>query len=266
MDDQVKHQVTKALIDALNLSIAESLTRKTGVAWQLKRVEPTASAEDLEESVQLRFAAEGSLHGECFVVVSKLHVAELAANMLGQPATAFADEHAEAWAEVIRSAIAALKAALLSVYGEVAFKVDRVQAATLSEMFAVSLCASMGDEADVPMRFYADDAFIEALASASVTMTPDEEQRSPIGSTNLKLVMDVELNVSLRFGQCQLPLREVLDLASGSVIELDRDVDDPVELLLDGKVIARGEAVIVDGNYGLRVTEIPQPIVSHFIR
>jgi flagellar motor switch protein FliN/FliY len=83
---------------------------------------------------------------------------------------------------------------------------------------------------------------------------------------NLKLVMDVELNVSLRFGQRQMPLREVLELATGSVIELDRQVDDPVELLLDGKVIARGEAVIVDGNYGLRVTEIPEPIASHFIR
>jgi flagellar motor switch protein FliN/FliY len=70
------------------------------------------------------------------------------------------------------------------------------------------------------------------------------------------------LNVSLRFGQRQLPLREVLELASGSVIELDRQVDDPVELLLDGKVIARGEAVIVDGNYGLRVTEVPQPIAA----
>ena len=58
----------------------------------------------------------------------------------------------------------------------------------------------------------------------------------------------------------------MLELGSGSVIELDRQVDDPVELLLDGKVIARGEAVIVDGKYGLRVTEIPQPIASHFVR
>ena len=74
----------------------------------------------------------------------------------------------------------------------------------------------------------------------------------------------LELNVLLRFGQREMPLRDVLDLASGSIIELDRQVDDPVELLLDGKVIARGEAVIVDGNYGLRVTEIPQPIASHF--
>ena len=90
-------------------------------------------------------------------------------------------------------------------------------------------------------------------------------KKATIDPANLQLVMDVELNVSLRFGQCQLPLRDVLDLTSGSVIELDRDVDDPVELLLDGKVIARGEAVIVDGNYGLRVTEIPEPIASHFV-
>jgi flagellar motor switch protein FliN/FliY len=75
----------------------------------------------------------------------------------------------------------------------------------------------------------------------------------------------VELNVSLRFGQRQLPLRDVLELTSGSVVELDRLVDEPVELLLDGKVVARGEAIIVDGNYGLRVTEVPQAIETHFI-
>ena len=73
--------------------------------------------------------------------------------------------------------------------------------------------------------------------------------------------MDVELNVTLRFGQRQLSLREVMDLTSGSVVELDREVDEPVELMLDGRVIARGEAVIVDGNYGVRVTEVLQPMV-----
>lgn len=77
---------------------------------------------------------------------------------------------------------------------------------------------------------------------------------------NLDLVLDVELDVTLRFGQRLLTLREVLDLTSGSVIELDRQVEEPVELLLEGKVIARGEAVVIDGNYGLRVTEVPQPI------
>jgi len=77
---------------------------------------------------------------------------------------------------------------------------------------------------------------------------------------NLKLVMDVELNVTLRFGQRQLTLREVLELIPGSVVELDRQVEEPVELLLNGKVIARGEAVVIDGNYGLRVTEVSESI------
>jgi flagellar motor switch protein FliN/FliY len=79
---------------------------------------------------------------------------------------------------------------------------------------------------------------------------------------NLDLVMDVELNVTLRFGQRQLTLREVMDLTSGSVVELDRQVEEPVELLLNGMVIARGEAVVIDGNYGLRVTEVSQPVSS----
>lgn len=94
----------------------------------------------------------------------------------------------------------------------------------------------------------------EKAAKKNSLAEPTREQ------PNLDLVLDVELNVTLRFGQRLMSLREVLDLTSGSVIELDRQVDEPVELLLDGKVIARGEAVVVDGNYGLRVTEVPQPI------
>jgi flagellar motor switch protein FliN/FliY len=82
---------------------------------------------------------------------------------------------------------------------------------------------------------------------------------APIDENNLDLVLEVELNAVLRFGQRQLTLREVLGLKCGSVIELDRRVDEPVELLIDGRVFARGEASIVDGNYGLRVTEIVRP-------
>jgi flagellar motor switch protein FliN len=90
--------------------------------------------------------------------------------------------------------------------------------------------------------------------------------RDPVESANLDLVLDVELNVTLRFGQRQLSLREVLELTSGSVVELDRQVEEPVELLLDGKVIARGEAVVIDGNYGMRITEVPQQFIPTALR
>jgi len=73
---------------------------------------------------------------------------------------------------------------------------------------------------------------------------------------NLDLLMDVELGVTLQFGCRQATLREVLELAPGAVLELDREIEQPVDLVLNGRVIARGEVVVIDGNYGLRVNEV----------
>ena len=73
----------------------------------------------------------------------------------------------------------------------------------------------------------------------------------------LELLLDVNLALTLRFGQRDLTLREILDLNAGSVIELDRAVEEPAELLLGDRVIARGQVVTVDGNYGIRITDMP---------
>jgi flagellar motor switch protein FliN len=72
--------------------------------------------------------------------------------------------------------------------------------------------------------------------------------------SNLDLLMDIELEVTLRFGQREMSLGEILNLSAGSVIELEQQVQDPVELLVGGRVVAWGEVVTVEGNYGLRVT------------
>jgi flagellar motor switch protein FliN len=61
---------------------------------------------------------------------------------------------------------------------------------------------------------------------------------------------------SLRFAGRNILLREILELGAGSVLKLDREIQDPADLLLDGRLIARGEVVVVDGNFGLRVTEV----------
>jgi len=66
----------------------------------------------------------------------------------------------------------------------------------------------------------------------------------------------VILDVKLRFGSCRMLLRDVLALSTGVVVELDNNLNSPVELLLDGRVVAKGEVVVVDGNYGLRVTQV----------
>jgi len=190
-------------------------------------------------------------------------VAELGSKILKQPAAAFREDHAEALTEVIATATAGLAISLTDKFGELNFKVDRIAELAFGGMLVVPLSVSLEEQPEIPFLLYFDGKFLDAMTSHGYTKNPAENAVTPLDPVNFKMVMDVELNVSLRFGQRQLPLREVLELASGSVIELDRQVDDPVELLLDGKVIARGEAVIVDGNYGLRVTEVPHPIATH---
>jgi flagellar motor switch protein FliN/FliY len=76
------------------------------------------------------------------------------------------------------------------------------------------------------------------------------------GDPKLEVLMGVHLDVALRFGEQQITLREILELSPGTVVELDRQANEPADLLVGGKVIARGEVVIVDGNYGIRVTEL----------
>ncbi len=73
---------------------------------------------------------------------------------------------------------------------------------------------------------------------------------------NLDLLLDIELPLAVRFGQTELTLNTLTRLGPGSVIDLHRSADEPVEIFVGGKMIARGEVVVVEGNYGVRVTEV----------
>jgi flagellar motor switch protein FliN len=82
---------------------------------------------------------------------------------------------------------------------------------------------------------------------------------SQTGFSGLELLLDVELEASLRFGAREMPLGEILDLGPGDVVQLDRHVNDPVDLIVGDKIVARGDVVLVNGNFGLRVTEVAEP-------
>src|SRR5271155_5610271 len=72
------------------------------------------------------------------------------------------------------------------------------------------------------------------------------------------LLCDVELDATLQFGSREMSLREVLELGPGDVIELDRHVSDPVDLVVGDRIVARGE-VVASGNFALRITEVATP-------
>ena len=96
-------------------------------------------------------------------------------------------------------------------------------------------------------------------ASASRPPTPPAPAPAPSLTPGQELLLDVELDASLRFGCREMPLGEILDLGPGDVVQLDRHISDPVDLIVGDKIVARGEVVLVNGNFGLRVTEVAAP-------
>jgi flagellar motor switch protein FliN len=94
-----------------------------------------------------------------------------------------------------------------------------------------------------------------ALAPAAQPTAPPLDPLSR-ASLTLDLLRDIELPVSVSFGRARMPLQDVLKLAAGSLVELDRGVDDPVALIVNDTVIALGEVVVIEGNYGLRIQKI----------
>ena len=76
---------------------------------------------------------------------------------------------------------------------------------------------------------------------------------------SMGLLCDIELEATLQFGSREMPLREVLDLGPGDVVELDRHVSEPVDLVVGDRIVARGEVMVESGNFALRITEVATP-------
>lgn len=83
---------------------------------------------------------------------------------------------------------------------------------------------------------------------------PQKEQAEE--SINLNLLMDINLEIVVELGRTKKKINEILELSQGSIIELDRVSGEPVDLLINGKIVAKGEVVVVDEYFGIRITEI----------
>jgi flagellar motor switch protein FliN/FliY len=98
-----------------------------------------------------------------------------------------------------------------------------------------------------------------ASAPSANASAPDQQVTAlPVAknSKTLDLLLEVELPIGVSFGRTQMRLKEALKLTTGSIVELNRSVTEPVEIIVNNCVIARGEVVVVDGNYGVRILEI----------
>ena len=75
-------------------------------------------------------------------------------------------------------------------------------------------------------------------------------------TTDLSILLDVPVEVSVQLGSCHLPMREVLNLTTGSFVQLDKVADAPVDLHVNTKFVARGEVVVVENRFGIKITEL----------
>lgn len=87
-------------------------------------------------------------------------------------------------------------------------------------------------------------------------MPTPKSAKTQKGANKLDMLLDVPLRVSVVLGRTRMPIQDLLQLSAGSVVELDRLTNEPLEVLVNGKLIARGEAVVVNERLGIRITEI----------
>ena len=102
----------------------------------------------------------------------------------------------------------------------------------------------------------------EAEPHAEAMATDDEDilQTANAGSNaNLDVILNIPVQVSLELGRAKMDLRDLLQLGQGSVIELERMIDEPLDVLVNGALIAHAEVVVVDNKFGIRLTDIVSP-------
>ena len=160
------------------------------------------------------------------------------------------------WQEIVNQTVAGIAAAIT------ADERNEVTAAEGREIEAEPpdldwVCFAVTADDGQPLCFKA--AWTTELAAAGIPRRDEASVpavRDNTVSRTFDLLLEVALPVSVSFGKTNLQIREVLKLNTGSIVELDRLVTDPVEVIVNDCVIARGEVVVVDGNYGVRISQL----------
>jgi flagellar motor switch protein FliN len=151
-------------------------------------------------------------------------------------------------------------------------------ARALTKQAGREILAASGTESPAPpdaaprtsVRFSVEESGLELLLAGAedfpsllhlltptdkpVSLSPKPQSQEL--NTKMDLLLDVELPVSVSFGHAQLALKDVLKLTTGSIVELNRSVSEPVEVIVNNCVIARGEVVVVEGNFGVRIRHV----------
>lgn len=251
-----------SFVDSFRKTLGTALSQASPSPWKVTisgEEAPPASGTTLCFGMSL----SGSLRGKAAFLIENAEALRLAEKLVPKSADPAADPNAAgkpAIEQLFRKVSTLTAGALKEQFGEVSFEFATIEAPNWTGT-SIVLEASEASTGTVSMEFRLDSELAGKLPAGSST-DPSAAKAVASGDNNLDLLLGVELNLTLRFGQRTLTLREILELNSGSIIELDRQVQEPADLLLGEKLIARGEVVVVDGNYGIRIREMCEPPIG----
>lgn len=202
----------------------------------------------LSSARSLSILVSGSAKGAFTITVDRdaLHAVLAAARMAESHSDG--DRDWELWCELVKQmangALQGLEGAAIAPAEEASWRLGLSSAAYELHVGSVRMRVA-----------FTDQVRMGGLPDAAKVVSGNKEEKGG----QVDLLLDIELEASLRFGSREMPLSEVLELGPGDVVELDRHVADPVDLIVGDKIVAHGEVVLVNGNFGLRVTRVAEP-------
>lgn len=260
MSDITPEQIS-SLIQHFAEAASSVLSQIAGTALE---AQPASLKQATEAATLIQIEISGALEGLCEIAISAAMSAHFAALLTGEtpePAADVSSDTREAAAELMQQICGNAADRLRHTFGPLELRphmaVEREPSTGSRQLIRIP----RGNDA---LEFELHIVRLTAVQPAEAPKLPETQSTlapafpAPSGG-NLDLLLDIELGASLRFGTRQMLLKDIIELCSGSVVELDRRVQDPVDLLVDGKIIAQGEVVIVEGNYGLRILQVATP-------
>lgn len=265
----------KAFVD---LIVAETTSTIEGLMGKTPNVTHTSDSDVSLENLPVPysiayFTASGDGNGEVAMIIPVAMGTALADMMLGGDGMSkneMNDDDLDAIKEIGANIFGAISTALNAQkeLPKLSFSCVNIefiaQSIDLSRFSKAYVFNFSLDSIQSNFTILANTSFVDLFEKGAASPAPVSEsapaQQSPALSPteykNINMILDVRLNVKVRIGQKRMLLKDVIAMDIGSVIELNQLANDPLEILVDDKVIAKGEVVIVDGNFGIQITDI----------
>jgi flagellar motor switch protein FliN/FliY len=205
-------------------------------------------AEDGAVAIALRTG--GSAPGELVLVVPEVTQRTLA----GVPGT---DDAAATWGPLLTDLVAALSDRLGPIETDVVRPIELTAGAVADDALGAEVTDLVGRSLATMLFTPATVEIPAARAPEPAAFSPlTVDVQPPVDPRRLHLLRDVMMGVSVELGRTRMTVRELLSLSPGTIVQLDRAAGSPVDLLVNGTLLARGEVVVVDEEFAVRVTEI----------